>query len=179
MINLASKITPPPSDQDQLGTFSWKRWFTLLYQFLNNDWKYINLDSDSVVSSTTLTPVTEMEFTVLANASYLIELIGTYQTANTGCGIGLALDIPSGTITGFNLVDGPIDWAEIMKQTTSNTVTASSGADSINTDYPIYCKWLVNIGNTSGTIQLTHKSEVGFVNTTLIANKTIMGYKKL
>lgn len=61
----------------------------------------LTLASDSTVSTTTNADVSGMSFTALANTDYEIEVLGSFQTAATTTGIGISLNIPSGSVNGF------------------------------------------------------------------------------
>lgn len=64
-------------------------------------WTWATLDADVVNSTNALADVTGMSFAALANTTYLIELVGVFQTAATTTGIAVALDIPSGDVRGL------------------------------------------------------------------------------
>ena len=51
----------------------------------------VSLASDQAFSTTSLADVTGMVLTLAANTDYVIELIGSFQSAATTTGIGLAL----------------------------------------------------------------------------------------
>lgn len=143
------------------------------------------LASDNTVSTTALADVTGMSFTADASSTYIVELIGTFQTAATTTGIGLALNIPSGGVMGQ--VFTPTSSTAVLNvlQIANNAVLApSTGVAAANTNYPITAKWLVKIDSTGGTVQLRQRSEVAASNSVLKAGTatipgTVMTWKKV
>ena len=63
-------------------------------------WVWQKLAADVANSSVTLASVTGLSFVALANTTYLVEVVGTFQSAAATTGIALALDIPSGNVSG-------------------------------------------------------------------------------
>jgi len=146
----------------------------------SDPWSWIKLASNSTVSTTAYTNVTGMSFTATANTTYLIQVFGAYQTAATTTGIGLTLDIPSGSIIGqvaVNTSATALGGIEIIADAASTGAT--TGVRAINTNTPIQGFFVVAIGVTGGTVQLRQRSEIAASNTVLQANLTIMGYRTI
>lgn len=146
----------------------------------SDPWTYIILASNSTVSTTAYATVTGMSFTALANTTYLIQVFGAYQSAATTTGIGLTLDIPSGSIIGDNVVHTSataLGGVEIIADNASTG--ASTGVRAANTNTPIRAFFVVAVGVTGGTIQLKQRSEIAASNTVLQAAITIMGYRTI
>lgn len=139
-------------------------------------WTYTKLATNSTVSTVAYANVTGMSFAALANTTYLVEVIGAYQTAATTTGIGLALDIPSGSVVGMNIVSTSATALGGVEQIADAATTgATTGVRAANTNTPITARWVVAIGATPGTVQLMQRSEIAASNTVLQANLTIMG----
>lgn len=141
-------------------------------------WAWMSLASNNTVSTTAYANVTGMLFTALANTVYLVQVIGAYQTAATTTGIGLALDIPSGSVIGQVIVNTSATALGGVEQIADNATTgASTGVRALNTNTPISAQWVVSIGASGGTVQLRQRSEVAASNTVLQAGLTILGYR--
>lgn len=141
---------------------------------------YITLSLNNTVSTTTYANVTGLSFTASANTKYLVRLTGTYQTAATTTGIGLALDIPSGTITGQIIVNISATANNTLEQIADATATGvATAVRAANTNSPISGWWLVSVGATGGNIQLLQRSEVAASNTVLQAGLTILEYRTI
>lgn len=142
----------------------------------SDPWTYAKLATNNTVSTVAYANVAGMSFTALANTTYLVEVIGAYQTAATTTGIGLALDIPFGSVIGQSITNTSASalggTEQIADATTTGTTT---GVRAANTNTPITGKWVVNVGGTGGTVQLMQRSEVAGSNTVLQAGLTIMG----
>lgn len=142
-------------------------------------WIWTKLASDSTVSTTAFANVTGMSFTGAASTTYLVEVIGAYQSAATTTGIALSLDIPAGAeIIGINIVSTSATALGGAEQIADATTTgATTGVRAVNTNTPISAKWLVRINATGGTVQLMQRSEIAASNTILKANITAMGHR--
>jgi len=144
----------------------------------SDPWTYTSLPSNSTVSTTAYANVTGMSFIAAANTKYLVKLIGAYQTAATTTGIGLALDIPSGSVIGTVHTNTSATALGGLEQIADGTTTgATTGVRAINTNTPIIAEWVVVIGVTGGTVQLMQRSEIAASNTVLQAALTVMGYR--
>lgn len=142
----------------------------------SDPWTWRSLAANSTVSTVAYAAVSGMSFTALANTKYLIEVIGAYQTAATTTGIGLALDIPSGTVIGSIQTHTSATVLGGTEQIADATTTgATTGVRAVNTNTPILGKWVVSVGATGGTIQLMQRSEIAASNTVLQSGITIMG----
>lgn len=143
------------------------------------------LAADSTVSTTTFASVAGMSFAAEADATYLAELCGTFQTAVTTTGIGLAFDIPSGSVSGHFLIPTSNTALVNVLQTADDAVLApSTGVAVASTNYPLSGRALIRIGATGGTVQLRQRSEVAASNTVLKAGTssiagTVMTWKKI
>lgn len=146
----------------------------------SDPWTYVKLATNSTVSTVAYANVTGMSFTALANTTYLVEVIGAYQTAATTTGIGLALDIPSGSVVGQVETNTSATAQGGVEQIADATTTgATTGVRAANTNTPITARWVVAIGATPGTVQLMQRSEIAASNTVLQANLTIMGSRTI
>jgi hypothetical protein len=143
-------------------------------------WTWIKLTADVANSTITLANVTGLSFTALANTTYLVEVIGTFQSAATTTGLALALSIPSGAISG--LAEHPISTTALnsVEQIASAATTgATTGVRAATTNVPILAKFIVAIGATGGTVQLQVRSEIAASAVTVKAGLTAMGRRIL
>lgn len=139
-----------------------------LEQQASQAWTYISLESDSVVSTTALADVPGMSFAAAADTSYEIEIFGAFQTAATTTGIGIALNIPSGTVIGMAFA--PSGSVLATQTVADDAVLISTGAvASANSNAPVLGKYIVSIGGTGGTVQLRQSSSVAASNSVLKA----------
>lgn len=137
----------------------------------------LTLASNSTVSTTTNVDVSGMSFTALANTDYEIEVLGSFQTIATTTGIGISLDIPSGSVNGFVIAPSANTTSMISIQRSDDaTVAPTTGVGAANTVFPLWGKYLVKIGATGGTVQLRQRSEVAASNSIIMAG-TIMKYR--
>lgn len=146
----------------------------------SDPWVWQSLALNNTVSTVAYAAVTGMSFVALPNTKYLIEVVGAYQAAATTTGIGLALDIPSGTVIGSIRTHTSATVMGGTEQIADATTTgATTGVRAINTNTPITGKWVVSVGITGGTIQLMQRSEIAASNTVLQAGLTIMGRRTI
>jgi hypothetical protein len=146
----------------------------------SDPWSWTKLAADVSNSTTTLAPVTGLSFTATANTTYLVELVGTLQSAAATTGIALALDIPSGNITGqitqptsATAVGGT---EQIVDSATTGTTT---GVRAAATNVPVRGSWIVAIGATGGTVQLQFRSEIAASAVTMKAALTALGRRAI
>lgn len=142
-------------------------------------WDYITLPSNVAVSTTTFGVVTGMAFPAAANTLYEVEVFGTFQSAANTTGIALALDIPSGTVTGMGLNSTSATAVGGFEQIADGTTTgATTGVRAAATNTPIWARYLVSVGATPGNVQLMVRSEIASSAVTLQASITVMKYRK-
>lgn len=133
-------------------------------------WSYVTLALDNTVSTTAVADVTGMSFTAVANTAYEVEIFGAFQTAATTTGIGIALNIPSGTVFGMCFAPSANTTAMITQTRADDTVIAPTTAvGTANTDFPMFGKYLVTVGGTGGTVQLRQRSEIAASDSVLRA----------
>lgn len=138
------------------------------------------LASDSTNSTTTLANVTGMLFSAEASATYEVEFMGAYQTAATTTGIALALDIPSGSVIGINVASVSATALSGTEQIADAATTgATTGVRAINTNAPLWAKWIVQISTTGGSVQLMMKSEVASSAAVLKANLCMLKARRI
>jgi hypothetical protein len=142
----------------------------------SDPWTWQKLAADVVNSTTTLAPVTGLAFAAAANTTYLVEVVGTFQSAATTTGIAMALDIPSGSVSGLAFHSTSGTAVGCSEQIADNATTgASSGVRAANTNIPVLATYIVAIGTTAGTVQLQFRSEVAASAVTIKAALTAMG----
>jgi hypothetical protein len=123
----------------------------------------VSLASDQAFSTTSLADVTGMVLTLAANTDYVIELIGSFQSAATTTGIGLALNV-GGTVTRIaGQVTHPVSATAqgACSQEANNAVTgATTGVRATGVSVALDGLWMVRMGATGGTAQLRCRSEI-------------------
>ena len=135
----------------------------------SDPWGYTHLTADAAVTTTAFQDVSGMSFGVAANTIYEVEAFGAYKTAANTTGIALALNIPSGSVVGLNVVSTSATALGGAQQIASGTTTgATTGVATANTNTPILCNWLIAIGGTGGTVHLRARSEVANSAVTLV-----------
>lgn len=132
----------------------------------------VSLASDQAFSTTSLADVTGMSLTLAANTDYVIELVGSFQSAATTTGIGLALNV-GGTVTRISgYAEHPTSASARggCSQEANNAVTgATTGVRAINVSVALEGRWFVRMGGTGGTAQLRCRSEIASSAVTLHA----------
>lgn len=120
-----------------------------------------------------------ISFTVEASKTYVVELVGIFQAAATTTGIGLALDLPSGTVVGLVQAELAAQTAGFNAQIADAApVSATSGARAANTNGPVSARWIVSVGVTGGTTTLKMRSEIAASLVTLKAG-TALSFEKI
>lgn len=141
---------------------------------------YITLTSNVSVSTTTLAAIGEFTFTATANTRYHVRLSGTFQSAATTTGIGFALDIPSGSVTGLVVNELAATTNTSHSQTADAAVnSATSGVRAATTNTPVVGDWIVSVGATGGNIQLMMRSEIASSQVTLISDLSQFYWTKI
>ncbi len=139
-------------------------------------WTWTKLAADVVNSTVTLASVTGLSFAASANTTYLVDVIGTFQSAATTTGIALALSIPSGSVTGSSEHPISTTGGNLNEQiATGATTGATTGVRAAATNVPIVSRYIVAIGATGGTVQLQFRSEVAASAVTMKAGLTALG----
>jgi hypothetical protein len=142
----------------------------------SDPWTWQKLTTDVANSTVTLAPVTGLSFAAAANTTYLVEAVGTFQSAATTTGIALALDIPSGSVAGHAVHSTSATAVGGTEQIADNATTgASAGVRAAATNIPITARFIVAIGATAGTVQLQFRSEIAASAVTMKAALTAMG----
>jgi hypothetical protein len=142
----------------------------------SDPWTWQKLASDVANSTVTLAPATGLSFAAPANTTYLVEVIGAFQAAAITTGIAMALDIPSGSISGQVIHNISTTGLAANEQIADNATTGvTTGVRVANTNVPITGRFVVAIGATGGTVQLNFRSEIAASAVTLRAGLTAMG----
>jgi hypothetical protein len=142
----------------------------------SDPWSWQKLSADVSNSTVTLANVTGLSFTGAANTTYLVEVLGTFQSAAATTGIALALDIPSGSVSGQNIQPASATTVTGTEQIADAATTgATTGVRAAVTNVPILATYIVAIGATAGTVQLQFRSEVAASAVTMKAGLTAMG----
>jgi hypothetical protein len=142
----------------------------------SDPWTWQKLAADVSNSTIALAGVTGLSFTAIANTSYLVDVVGTFQAAAVTTGIALALDIPSGTIAGQLIHPTSSTSLGGTEQIADAATTgATSGVRAALTNVPIFATFIVAIGATGGAVQLQFRSEIAASAVTMKAGLTAMG----
>lgn len=141
----------------------------------SDPWVWQKLASDVANSTTTLAAVTGLSFTATADTTYLVELVGTFQAAASTTGIAVALDIPSGSVSGLNVHMTGSTFGGTEQVADNATIGVSSAVRASNVNVPILANFIVAVGSTGGTVQLQFRSEVAASAVTMKAALTAMG----
>lgn len=134
----------------------------------------VRLAADAALSSTTLTNLTGMSFSVAATTAYAYEFWIPYRSATLTVGKGFAVTVPAGFTLltyavethGFAADGAASSWHGVG--TTSGDAVVSTATVAINTTYLATLKGLLTTGATAGLIQLQHSSETA-TSTTVMA----------
>jgi hypothetical protein len=114
-----------------------------------------------------------------ANTDYMIELIGSFTSAATTTGIGLALNV-GGTVTRISgQIHHPVSATAVgmCSQEANNAVTgATAGVRAISVPVSLYGVWHVRMGVTGGNAQLRCRSEIAASAVTLQAGTKLRAY---
>ena len=146
----------------------------------SDPWTWTKLAADVANSTVTLAPVTGLTFDATANTSYLVELVGTFTSAATTTGIALALDIPSGSVSGHLTQLTSTSGVNGIEQIADNATTgATTAVRAANTNAVVSGRWIVAVGATGGAVQLRFRSEVAASAVTMKAALTAMGRREI
>lgn len=142
----------------------------------SDPWTWQKLAADVANSTITLAAVTGLSFTAAANTTYLVEVIGTFQSAATTTGLALALDIPSGSVSGMHSHPISATGLNSTEQITDNATSgATTGVRAAATNVPLRASFIVAVGATGGAVQLQFRSEIAPSAVTMKAALTAMG----
>jgi hypothetical protein len=142
----------------------------------SDPWTWQKLGADVANSSVTLAAATGLSFTAAANTTYLVDIVGAFQSAATTTGIALALDLPSGSVIGQALANISATTIGATEQIADSATTgATTGVRAANANIPFSARFIVAVGSTGGTVQLQFRSEIAASAVTIKANLTAMG----
>lgn len=146
----------------------------------SDPWTWQKLAADVVNSTTALAAVTGLSFAAAANTTYLVEVVGSFQSAATTTGIALALDIPSGSVSGQIMHPSSATALTGTEQIADAATTgATTGVRAATTNVPILATFIVAVGGTGGAVQLMFRSEVAASAVTMKATLTAMGRRAI
>lgn len=134
------------------------------------------LGADVADSTAAFVDATGLVLALLANATYMIDGLVTFQSAATTTGIALGFTLPAGaTISGSynhnttaSAIEGSYNIASgAVKGNTSGVLTA---ADNV----PINGRWIIKTAGTAGNAQMQFRSEVAASAVTLKAGLSVL-----
>lgn len=142
----------------------------------SNEESWIKLATDVSNSAVTMANVTGMSFNALAGTTYIVTVVGTFQSVATTTGIALALAIPSGSVSGLAHHSVSAIALGGNEQIASGVTTGTTtGVRAAATNVPIMASFIVAIGATGGAVQLQFRSEIAASAVTMKAGLTAMG----
>lgn len=145
----------------------------------SDPWNWTKLAADVANNSVTLAPVTGLSFAAAANSSYVVELIGAFQSAATTTGLAIALALPAGASVA-GLAHHAISLtalAPVEQLASAATPGATSGVRAAATNIPVVGRWIVQTGAAAGNVQLQFRSEVAASAVTMKAGLTAFGWR--
>lgn len=146
----------------------------------SDPWVWQKLTADVANSTASFAAVTGLSFTAAANATYIVDLIGTFQSAASTTGTALALDIPSGAVSGLAVHNISATSVGGVEQNTDSVSTgATTGVRAANSNVAITARFIVAVGATGGTVQMMFRSELGGSAITMKAGITAMGWRAI
>jgi hypothetical protein len=145
----------------------------------SDPWTWLKLSADVANSTITLASVTGLSFTAAANTTYIVELVGAFQSAATTTGIALALALPAGAgVAGLAQHAISLTALGPVEQIAAGaSVGVTSGVRAAATNIPISGRWIVQAGATGGTVQLQFRSEIAASAVTMRAGLTALGFR--
>ncbi len=132
----------------------------------------IRKTADQSTTSTTVSNVSGMAFSLRANTEYKYECDVVFRTAATTTGIGLGFSVPSGFSMLSYTANIPVaadGTGGIMSGwgTANNDMIIGTGVQAANTDYSARVYGTVRTGGTAGNLQLRFRSEIGSSSVTV------------
>jgi hypothetical protein len=143
-------------------------------------WTWQKLTADVVNSTVALAPVPGMIFEAEPDTSYLVDILGAYQSVISTTGLALALDIPSGSVIGQAVAVVTGTTPGMVEQFADNSTSGATAATRVpNSNTAVSARYVVNIGSIAGPVQLMFRSEIAGSAITMKAALTVMGTRKI
>jgi hypothetical protein len=143
-------------------------------------WTWQKLQADVVNSTTNLAPVSGLSFIVQSETSYIVDIIGAFQSAAVTTGLAMALDIPSGTVIGHMTTVTTGTTAGVVEQIADNSTTNVTPATrTANQDTPFVARFHLLSGAIGGPVQVQFRSENAGIAITIRAALTLMGHRAI
>lgn len=127
-------------------------------KYPQSDIKRVVLTADSTpTTSATYVDVTGMVFTLEANTYYSLDIIGAYQSANTGTGVGIAIATtgsPSFTLFTSKFISSAgnaVGNQAIMRTDDSGTIATAVTNTNVNLSFQV--RGFIFTGGTTATVQ--------------------------
>jgi len=143
----------------------------------SDPWTWLKLSADVATSTITLASVTGLSFTAAANTTYIVELVGAFQSAATTTGIALALPAGAGVAGLAQHAISLTALGPVEQIAAGASVGVTSGVRAAATNIPISGRWIVQAGATGGTVQLQFRSEIAASTVTMRAGLTALGFR--
>lgn len=144
-------------------------------------WKYSYLTTDLTNNTVNYIDIPNTSFNFDANSRYVVECMGSYQTAASTTGLGIKLfttDANSSLIGKLEVFTANNTSSGLFQATTSTTLT-TTGVPAANADTVLEGKWVLATGETTGSAILQLKSEVANSLVTISANRWYVRWRKL
>lgn len=118
---------------------------------------------------------------LLANATYLVEGLITFQSASVAVGIALGFALPAGaTISGGYSHQATATGSQSAINIASATVNANTTAVPVaNSNTPIIGRWIIKTAGTAGTAQMQFRSGSAATLVTLKQDLSTLSFRKI
>jgi hypothetical protein len=145
----------------------------------SDPWTWLKLSADVANSTITLASVTGLSFNAAPNTTYIVELVGAFQSAATTTGIALALSLPAGTaVAGLAQHATSLTvMAPIEQIAAGASIGVTSGVRAAATNTPVFGRWIIQTAAAAGIVQLQFRSEVAGSAVTIRAGLSALGFR--
>lgn len=139
------------------------------------------LGADVSESAGAFANVTGMLAALVANATYLVDALLTFQSAATTTGIALCFTLPAGAaISGAYSHNTTATAIEGSYNNASGAVGGNtSGAAAAAANLPITGRWVITTGATPGNAQLQQRTEVAASAVTMKAGLSVLVVRRI
>lgn len=115
------------------------------------------------------------------NSTYLVEGMITFQSANVGVGLGVAITLPAGaTITGGYSHQATATGSQSAMNLASAAVNANTTAVPVaNANTPLIGRWVIKTAGTAGSAQFQFRSGAGGTAVTIKQDLSVVSFRKI
>ena len=132
-------------------------------------------------STTTATKVTGCAFTPAANATYIVEIFGTFTAAATTTGIQIRIETGTASGGGILTVRGTSVTAttEAIGESPSSSYLTAGGSSAGTGETPFFARALLYTTASPTEISLYAASEVGTSQVAIAAGHAVLTYRRV